>query len=583
MKHSALQVRIITVVIATVILTALLTTFFFGMVSSTTFSRIKEQELRPRASAVATLVSRYGNRLDDEILQSLIDIKRDDESLIGVYGMVIDAGGNVLVKSDILADELLIGFNTVVQRTLAGEALNTSDFEWFPSQDIVFVSQPIYRGEELIGAVFLFVPLFEAMAALSSLIGALAMSLLIGIPFIFLVTYYLMANIVNPLRKMRDAAMAMAAGNFKVRASDEWRGEVGQLGQSLNYMAVELERTISEVELEKKRLMHMIDGIGEGIVGVDMRGRVTHQNPALREMMGNISDENGMLTHEEIREDFDTVISSREERTRQFTVADKLIRMTVTPLHDDKGVLAGAVALFSDITQAERLERTRRDYVANVSHEFRSPLTAVRGLIEPLRDGLVRDEETQRRYYDIILREIMRLSRLINDLMELSRLQSGSISVQKESVDMRELLGDVCERYAQAAQEQGRLFGCADSVWNCPVCNTNPDRIEQVLVILLDNAIKYSGEGCQVGLDAEWDEEKVTVTVKDNGPGISEADLPYVFERFYKADKAHSSPGSGLGLSIARELLRWMGEDIWVKSRPGEGTEFSFTIRREGR
>ena len=234
MKHSALQVRIITVVIATVILTALLTTFFFGMVSSTTFSRIKEQELRPRASAVATLVSRYGNRLDDEILQSLIDIKRDDESLIGVYGMVIDAGGNVLVKSDILADELLIGFNTVVQRTLAGEALNTSDFEWFPSQDIVFVSQPIYRGEELIGAVFLFVPLFEAMAALSSLIGALAMSLLIGIPFIFLVTYYLMANIVNPLRKMRDAAMAMAAGNFKVRASDEWRGEVGQLGQSLN-------------------------------------------------------------------------------------------------------------------------------------------------------------------------------------------------------------------------------------------------------------------------------------------------------------------------------------------------------------
>ena len=256
-----------------------------------------------------------------------------------------------------------------------------------------------------------------------------------------------------------------------------------------------------------------------------------------------------------------------------------VIRLTITPIVDEIGSIAGAVGLFSDITQSERLERTRRDYVANVSHEMRTPLTAMRALIEPLKEGMVKDEEARMRYYDIILREVMRLTRLISDLMELSRLQSGALAIEKQVMPIDDLLADVCERYASMAAEHGLSFDVKGDFAALPEVYTNPDRVEQLMVILLDNAIKYTEKG---GLTVSFqsDEKKVTVSVADTGIGIAPEDLPYVFDRFYKVDKAHSGKGSGLGLSIAKELWKWMGEELTVESTKGKGTCFRFTISR---
>ena len=212
---------------------------------------------------------------------------------------------------------------------------------------------------------------------------------------------------------------------------------------------------------------------------------------------------------------------------------------------------------------------------------MRTPLTAMRALIEPLKEGMVTTEEARMRYYGIILREVMRLSRLIDDLMELSRLQSGALAIQTDRVLLSTLVPDVCERYAHIAQEHGLQFEMNADFEKCPAVVTNADRVEQLLVILLDNAMKYTPEGGCVSVGASWTEKKVTLTVRDTGVGIDAADLPYVFDRFYKVDKAHSGMGSGLGLSIARELLRWMGEEIWVKSEKDKGTEFGFTLTRD--
>ena len=268
--------------------------------------------------------------------------------------------------------------------------------------------------------------------------------------------------------------------------------------------------------------------------------------------------------------------------TRNLEMPERVLRVVISPLVDEIGTTAGAVGLFSDITQMERLERTRRDYVANVSHEMRTPLTAMRALIEPLKEGMVTTEDARMRYYDIILREIMRLSRLINDLMELSRLQSGSLAIRTERMKLAELGGrrmralPLHRRGSQHHLPRGkRTFP------RCPPLFPTPDRVEQLLVILLDNAIKYTPGGGTVSLDAAWNDARVTLIVKDTGIGIAKEDLPYVFDRFYKVDKAHSGMGSGLGLSIARELLKWMGEDIWVKSEVGKGTQFGFTLRRD--
>ena len=204
----------------------------------------------------------------------------------------------------------------------------------------------------------------------------------------------------------------------------------------------------------------------------------------------------------------------------------------------------------------------------------------MRALVEPLKEGMVTKEEDRMRYYDIILREVMRLSRLINDQLELSRLQSGGVAIQKQKMSLDDLIYDVCDRYNSIAEEHGLKMNIESDLDGCPTVYANPDRVEQMLIILLDNAIKYTEAG-SVGVKVGWDDEKVTVTVRDTGIGIAEEDLPYVFDRFYKVDKAHSGKGSGLGLSIAKELLNRMNEDIWVESKKGEGTAFSFTIHRE--
>jgi signal transduction histidine kinase len=276
--------------------------------------------------------------------------------------------------------------------------------------------------------------------------------------------------------------------------------------------------------------------------------------------------------------DFDRVVKGAQTVSRRITLPDRVLGMTITPLADLDGQVAGAVGLFLDITESERLERTRRDYVANVSHELRTPLTAMRALIEPLSEGMVKDEETKRRYYSIMFRETLRLTRLINDLMELSRLQSGQLSLTARPMHLDDILSDLAEKYTAAAQDRGLTFECRAG--ELPEVHSNPDRVEQVLVILLDNAMKYTPEGGRVAVEASFDDEKVTMCVADTGIGIDPADQDCVFDRFYKVDRAHSGLGSGLGLSIANELMKSMGEAMWLTSEVDKGSKFYFTLKR---
>ncbi|MBR7188313.1 MAG: HAMP domain-containing protein, partial [Clostridia bacterium] len=391
---------------------------------------------------------------------------------------------------------------------------------------------------------------------------------------------------VKPVADLRDAAVAMADGHLETRADETVDGELGQLGVALNHLSDQLSRNLYTLIVERNRLRNMLNGLSEGIVAIDAEKRVTHTNPALGKLIPRPKagqhfpdPRQKTIPDATIWADFDKVMETGEPMTRNLEVRDMILRMTVTPIVDEIDAIAGAVGLFSDITQMERLEKTRRDYVSNVSHELRTPLTAMRALVEPLKDGMVTKEEDRMRYYDIILREIMRLSRLINDQLELSRLQSGTRSIQKTQMKIDDLVYDVCDRYAAIAEEHGLKLKVITDFSQCPSVYANADRLEQMLIILLDNAIKYTEQG-SVSLSARWDDEKVVISVKDTGIGIDEQDLPYVFDRFYKVDKAHSGKGSGLGLSIAKELLKRMGEDIRVASEKGKGTQFSFTVHR---
>ena len=452
-------------------------------------------------------------------------------------------------------------------------------------QSCAFAVIPVMAEGDVRCALIAVLPARDCPQRLMCMLIALLAALVAAAAACVVLTHALLQPVARPIARLRDVAVAVADGNLDARAGERYPGEIGELGKALNNVSTQLSKNMYTLILERNRLKQMLDGLSEGIVAIDNEGHVTHTNPALDRMFTkqtavHLPDPRmKIIPDKTVWEDFDRVMASGEPVVRNLDVRDMTLRLTITPITDELDAIAGAVGLFSDITSLERLERTRREYVSNVSHELRTPLTAMRALVEPLKEGMVTSEADRMRYYDIILREVMRLSRLINDQLELSRLQSGTLAIQKSKMTLDDLVYDVCDRYNAIAEEHGLTLSILTDFSECPPVFANADRVEQMLIILLDNAIKYTEKG-GVSVSATWDDEKVVLSVKDTGVGIADEDLPYVFDRFYKVDKAHSGKGSGLGLSIARELLKRMDEEIWVASEKDKGTEFSFTIHR---
>jgi len=244
------------------------------------------------------------------------------------------------------------------------------------------------------------------------------------------------------------------------------------------------------------------------------------------------------------------------------------------------GTLFIGIFLYMYIKETKQLEQTRRDYIANISHELKSPIASIKALTETLADDIVKDDDTKSKYYGIIMRESNRLQKLISDMLDLSSLQSDKTAFQKELVNAKALMQQIYEKYFVIFDDMGIKFEVTEAAKNLPDIYTNRNRILQIFNILIDNAMKFVGEDGVITIDADINREYIKMKVSDNGMGIEKAALPYIFERFYKEDKSHHKGGSGLGLSIAKEITNVLGEHIAVNSERGKGTVFSFTIRR---
>ena len=446
------------------------------------------------------------------------------------------------------------------------------------SGSIVAVAIPITFFGEVVGAVFMAQSVREIMSGMQALSNTITFSLVLVALLLFPVVLYISSRFSRPVAQMRAVALTMAAGDRTIRADDRRNDEFGELGASLNYLSSELGSTISSLELERNRLQSLINGLSEGIIALDEQGVTTLINPAVYTLLDipeNTQDLRAAAP--DVLALFDEALSSEETVRSTIWQGKTALHISVSALHRPDGTLTGCVGILSDVTSAERLEQTRRDYVANVSHELRTPLTAMRALIEPLRDGLIRTEEQRQQTYDVVLRETMRLTRLVSDMLELSRLQSGKASLSRSIFAPKPLLDLIRETYSAYAEDYQQTF-IYDVPDTLPSVTGNPDRTQQVLIALLDNAFKYSQEGGRVTLSARIDADVIRITVRDTGIGISEDDLPHVFDRFYKADKSHGGKGTGLGLAIAYEIMKQLGETMTVESTQGEGSAFSFTL-----
>ena len=618
-RHSASFRRVLVLVYGTVILFALLITGIYTVVSPQIFASNKISDLIPKGQIIAGYIeSTLRGELSSTYLVPLIGRSTSQwEATV----WVVDASGDTLIRTQqiegrrvgrlpaklsesmlpqVLSGEVATHVGSMEDLTVSdgashrksawsssvmnglsegsAKAPETDSTEEVMNGNLVVVAVPITFMDEVIGAVFMAQSMTEIMGGMQALTNTLALSLLLVGLLMLPVVLFFASRMVRPITRMRTVALTMAGGDLTARAEDGSNDEYGELGRALNYLSSELGSTISSLQMERNRLQSLINGLSEGIIAVDAKGATTLINPAVYGLLNlQSTDDNVRAAAPDVFAMFDQALSSARAVKKTVWQGDVALHISVSPLLLQSGEVTGCVGIVSDVTSAERLEQTRRDYVANVSHELRTPLTAMRALIEPLRDGLVKTEEQRQQIYDVVLRETMRLSRLVNDMLELSRLQSGTASLSRSVFAPLPLFNLIHETYSAYAEDYQQTF-VYDVPEDLPSVWGNPDRTQQVLIALLDNAFKYTPEGGVVTLSACAEGDVVRVRVRDTGVGIPAADLPHVFDRFYKVDKSHHSKGTGLGLAIAYEIMKHLGEEMSVTSEPGQGSCFTFTL-----
>ncbi len=575
-----LIVSIIALLLANVILLAAYT-----YVGKNTYVSIEMANLEPEAEVTRQIYEEYKNGyMNEDAFQRLIEKQTvSSESAI----LISDALGKILivrnVGSTVEVQDFGEYYRAEVQNVLRGQTVENKNLLLLNGETAVSVGIPVRDTDgNVTGVILVIKQIKRIQSAFNQLNNVLTGTILAILPVVMLLVAFSTNRLSRPLHDMSNAAIEMSKGRFNVRANERASGEIGILARALNTLCDNLSQTIYQLQSEKRQLNQLLSSFTDGVAAIDNIGCLTHYNPALMKMFGAVEVKVPMdlVPDASIWEMFRSVYESREPASLHYTLPnDRTLWITIVPVTDEEGECTGVVGLFKDVTDLERLEKTRRDYVANVSHELRTPLTAVRGLLEPLSDGMIQDEETRQRYYRIMLREVIRLSRLITDMLELSRLQSGTEHMELHAVDLEELLQDTRQNYLNEASQRGiQLILDAKGV---PFAMTDEDRVEQLLVILLDNAMHYTPEGGSITIRAvETTGDRILVTVADTGCGISSEDLPQVFERFYKTDKSRREGGTGLGLSIAKQIIDRLGENIFVESEVGVGTSFHFTLKK---
>ena len=387
------------------------------------------------------------------------------------------------------------------------------------------------------------------------------------------------------LSELNGLARRMLEGDLEARSGFEGEEAVPQLGRTLDKLARGLSTSLRDLRSERDRMAGILEGMQEGVILLDSKQRIVVLNPALREMLLVPADAIGrplleVVRNAELRDLFAQAASEDEPTTQEVEIGNIKPRRLLARVARMPGEQRQFVAVFVDVTEVRRLESMRRDFVANVSHELRTPVTSIRSAAETLVDGALSDPAAAQSFVGIIDRNAARLQQLVEDLLDLSRIESRGFRLSFEPIDLKPIFSQVLGLFRERASKKN--VALEEFVGDLPKVRADRRALEHVLTNLVDNAVKYCGPGTHVWLNVALSSDTVTVSVGDDGPGIDERHLSRVFERFYRVDAGRSREvgGTGLGLSIVKHLVEAMGGSVSVESQLNQGTTFSFTLKR---
>lgn len=450
----------------------------------------------------------------------------------------------------------------------------------------LMIGVPLHQYENQNGAVFIYQSLdvMEETTRLTTKFILLAAGVAIVLTTIF--AFFLSTRITAPLRKMREAAFEVARGKFDTKVPILTHDEIGELATAFNQMGRQLKFNMNALSQEKEQLTSILSSMADGVITFNRDGTILITNPPAEMFLRywyyeqGLSSENNDAVPSEVMELFQLAVNTEKEQVGEITAQGRTWVIIVSPLYN-KRFIRGAVAVVRDMTEERKLDKLREDFIANVSHELRTPISMLQGYSEAIVDDIAQTDEEKKEMAKVIYDESLRMGRLVNELLDLARMEAGHILLTVEPIEIEPYLNRVIRKFYGLVKEKGiELSVKLDT--NEPIFRFDPDRIEQVLTNLIDNAIRHVPDSATIQIVCRSDERGLYFEVSDQGPGIPEEDLPFLFERFYKADKSRTRgvSGTGLGLAIAKNIIDAHRGNIAVKSKLGQGTTFSFLIPR---
>ncbi len=549
----------------------------------------KEQGLTNTAEKIARIFNEHDREVGLEIAWELVD---------DVTKVVIINGKNEIYYSpnDFHAFQLPLSYlkedaelkQVFTRGKVVRKIAYFSDNEQLNSGNpqLLIIGVPLKNKNSTVGAVYIYQSLEVMQETTRTTTKFIFLAAGVAIILTTFFAFFLSTRITAPLRKMREAAFEVARGKFDTKIPLTSQDEIGELALAFNQMGKQLKFNMNALSQEKEQLASILSGMADGVITFSKDGTILITNPPAERFLQNwyyeqdTENNNPSAVPTKVMELFNLAVNTEKEQVGEISIQGRFWVMIISPLYNHT-YIRGAVAVIRDMTEERQLDKLRQDFIANVSHELRTPIAMMQGYSEAIVDDIAGTDEEKKEMAKVIYDESLRMGRLVNELLDLARMEAGHIQLTTEYVDVHPYLQKVVRKFQGLAKEKDIHLELMLDEQNIRM-KLDPDGLEQVLTNLIDNAIRHTPNMGSVTVSQHSDERGLYIEIIDSGSGIPEEDLPFVFERFYKADKARTrgQSGTGLGLAIVKNLVNAHKGRITVQSKIGHGTTFSIFIPR---
>ena len=545
-----------------------------------------ETRLESQALLASRLIKETKSDWNFDFMESQADKISSD---VGARVTIINIAGKVLGDSEEFAPQMESHINRPeIQRTMNKKEGMAIRYSSTLDKDMMYVAVPITENGKTSGYMRLAVPITETRQAFSKLWSVVTAAVLVAVFCTIVISFVLSKMVTGPVEKLMEFTRRVSRGDFDFRAQVKSNDEIGELAGALNHMAATIKEKVRLISEGKNRLETVLTNMTSGVIFINGKRQVDLVNPAAERFLSFTGEgskgvvHDALIKHPELSAAIDNALKSCGALEREIKIEnpeEAALQVVISPIHNNKGDCIGVVAVLHDITERRKVERMRKDFVGNVSHELKTPVTSIKGFTETLLDGAIDDTETNREFVEIIDKEADRLKRVIQDLLELSRLEGKQVKLNFKPEDLSSIIRSTVQNLSGQIKSKN-LNVQIELPEKTVIAAVDRDIVEQILVNLVDNAVKYSPAGGVIEIAVEEREKDVVVRVRDTGMGIPPEDIGRVFERFYRVDKTRSRDqgGKGLGLSIVKHLVDIHGGTVGVTSKQGEGSEFFFAL-----